>query len=238
MRITVLVGLIVIAGSVTAGPARANTLTFDTNSCTPACTDGDNISQGYGDAPGVDVRYSMYPGDGNNLAFWSTGFGDLKNVAWSNSFDGTAPAEIFLKPTPGNLITLNGFDLAAYYFPDPCLASDAPPTCHRSPDGAQWFNTKFTILDGNDNILDNLASLDLSADVGHYHYGKSWSSTSGIKIQYGLDADNIGIDNIDFYVGGDDDRFADPVPEPASLTLLSGALAAIGLALCRRRRVV
>lgn len=221
MRNMGLVGLMLVAGSVTAGATRANLLTFDGAICNggSTCAGNDLIDQSYGDYPGVDVQYSQNPGDHSNLSFWDKNYSNLTNVAFSSSnffqdnfnIPFPNPGEIFLKPIPGNSITLNGFDLGSY-----------------SIDGNQ--TTTLTIMDGNNLILDSITSLLVDSESS-YHYGTTWSSMSGIKIQFGpVDWGDVGIDNVDFTVSETTN-----VPEPASLILLGGALGGLCMLRCRRK---
>src|SRR5215813_10724626 len=64
-------------------------LTFDGAICAGVCANGGTISQSYGDVAGVvDVQYNRdinafsTGAAGAEMRFWSTGFGNLTNVAY------------------------------------------------------------------------------------------------------------------------------------------------------------
>ncbi len=201
---------------VAAAPlAPAAVLDFSGNICSNssggACNDGALISSDYGDIAGVlDVQYRNLSGNPTltELRYWRNDYSDLVDVAWTDGGDAVSRAEIFLKPLDGSLITLNGFDLGAW------------------PDSQ--ITTSFSILDGNGTLLtDSGGIITVGIQPGNFHSSFKFSgisSASGIRIQWGPSAYNVGIDNIDFTVS------AVPLPEPV------GLLGSAMVALAARRR--
>jgi hypothetical protein len=203
--------------SLSASPAGAAVLDFSGDICGPGgnavCTDGSFIGENYGDIAGVlDVQYRNLQGNPSltTLRFWNGDYNDLSRVAWTDGGDGNSRAEIFLKPLNGDVVTLKSFDLGAW------------PDTQRT--------TSFTILDGDGNLLaDSGGTITIGIQPGNLHNtfdftGQGIASATGIRIQWGPSAFNVGIDNIDFQVGA--------VPLPAPAWLLGGGL----LTLAARRR--
>lgn len=203
--------LITLGAACAALPASAEVLTFDGNICGgAACSDFGTIDKSYGDVAGVvDVQYLNLVGNTgfDQLRFWHNDYNDLTNVAWTDGGDQVSRAEIFIKPLNGGAVTLNSFDLGAY--------------------SHTQRNTSFSILDGDNNLLEDSGGNVLIGvgDVHNHFIFSGLSSASGIRIQWGPSAYNVGIDNIDFSVSA--------VPLPAPAWLLGGGLVAL---LARRRR--
>ncbi|MFO1321635.1 MAG: PEP-CTERM sorting domain-containing protein [Burkholderiales bacterium] len=197
----------------TSASAITSTLTFDGDICPDSLTCGDFalIDQSYGDIAGiVDIQYDRLLGDDNGehrLSFWTTGYSDLTNVAWGSSGDAAGTAEIFIKPLDGNPITLKSFDLGSW------------PNTDRG--------TQFTILDGDGNILVSSGAITILGAV-RSHFDIDLASASGIRIQWGPSAYNVGIDNVAFEVTA--------VPEPQEYALLLAGLGLVGWAARRRSR--
>lgn len=198
-------------------PAHAAVLDFSGDICGPGgdsvCFDGSIIGPGYGDVAGVlDVQYRdlLNNPSATSLFFWRGDYNNLIGVAWAGGGDSGSRAEIFLKPLNGEVVTLKSFDLGA--FPNTQLT------------------TSFTILDGNGNLLaDSGGVITIGVQPGNLRSefdftGQGIASASGIRIQWGPSAFNVGIDNIEFNVS--------PVPLPAPAWLLGGGL----LTLAARRR--
>jgi hypothetical protein len=139
MSATKRVAILAFASVVLLAPARAHAtvLTFDglglaNQGIIPAAY-GDNVNplctssgccnavgcygMGNGFTPNVTVEYrAVRPLTGavalNSLSFWTTDYGDLKNVAYAGVRDHLA--EIALVPAPGFEVILNGFDLGGW----------------------------------------------------------------------------------------------------------------------------
>ena len=191
MLVAVLVGLAV---SMTV-PVQAALLDFNGNICAGTCSNNDLIDQSYGDIAGqVDVQYTSLTSADTSLKFWNTGFSDLTNVAWTQPSGGNSVAEIAFLPTGGNPVRLNSFDLGAY------------------PTGASLAST-FTILDG----LGAPLTLPTPVTIGAVHstFPIGITSANGIRLQWGPQAYNVGIDNVDYSVV--------PIP-PAMLLFASGSM--------------
>lgn len=187
-----------------ASPASAAVINFDNL----AIGNYGDIPSNYGSLgaggagdPNVAVTYSGNNGTLNHLDLWTTGYGDLTNIAFTPS-DGTV-ARINFVANPGYRITSLAFDLGSYQ------------------DIARTMRV-FSYGLGNTVIVANGTNLPSGNIHSHYSVANS-TATSGF-IEWGMDWD-IGIDNITFEVA----KVQRPVPEPTSLALLMGAagLAAI-----------
>lgn len=194
------------------GLAAAATLTFDGDVCGPvACSNGSPIDQGTGDLTGLDV---VYDSDVSTIAvtpmsFWLDSYSDLSRVAYGVG----STAGISFVPTAGGTALVTGFSLGAW-----------PSTDRMS----QW--SIIDLFDGT--ILAQSGAITVDGLVSTRVTG-SWSSASGIQLQFGPDAFNVGIDNIDYALLADDGQIP-VIPLPAGLPLLAGGLGA--LALLRRSR--
>lgn len=207
-----LTGACAIATLAAVAPgAQAAVLDFSGPACVgnAACASGVQISSAYGDVPGaLDVRYdSDFASSAVNdpLSFWDTGYGDLSGVAYG----GDGP-EIFLKPLNGQSIRLLGFDLAAF---------GSGRTSH------------IKVLSGAGVELASIPSFGFGA---HNSYSFNLASADGIRIRWGSDRSNVGIDNIEFELfartGG--------VPEPATWAMMILGFGAVGAAIRRRQPAV
>lgn len=183
-----------------ASLAQAAVLDFSGNICgdgTQACGNYSAISQNYGDIAGqVDVVYDGHvsvPGS-SNLSWWDNYTGQL-GVAWGSN-GGTS--EIFLSPSAGYQITLNSITFGSY------------AGVNRS--------SQYTLLDGNSNVLSPSNTFSL---INPLTFALNVTSGSGIKIQWGPDAFDVGIDNINFTVSQIN---VNAVPLPAAVWLFGSAL--------------
>jgi hypothetical protein len=139
----------------------------------------------------------------NSLKFWSTEYSDLINVAFG-AID-TTP-EIFLSPSPGFQVTLNSFQLGAW------------PDMNRT--------TQVSLLTGSGLTLFHIDPFIVSGTTSANFSFSGLTSADGIRIQFGPDGNNVGIDNIDFTVAA--------VPIPAAGWLLGIGL--VGVCAVSRRR--
>lgn len=202
--------LVAAACLATALEVRADVLTFDGDICEAnPCSNGALIRNDYGDTASVDVIYRNIAPNGleNRLLFWFEGYSDLNRVAWTSGGDAASIAEIFLKPLFADAtVTLNSFDLGSFF-------------------GSR--TTSYRILDGDENLLFSSDVFTVDGLI-HSHLDVGLSSASGIRLQWGPSAFNVGIDNVNFTVR----RETNEVPGPA----LSGLMVlALGMLLARRR---
>jgi hypothetical protein len=174
------------------------------------------IEQSYGDNAEADISYrELVPlgtdpawGDiasgPSSLFHWTTGYGDLAGAAWSGTNGGRGEIRIeALDPTQD--VTLNSFDLGGWI----------------GDQAASWY-----VFDGAWNELGSGTGTapDINARLSVM---PGVTSPDGILIlQWGDDAWDVGINNVNYTVGA--------VPIPAALPLF---LSAVGLAgLIARRR--
>jgi len=141
------------------------------------------------------------------IDFWSTGYGDLVNVAFASSTGFLA--EISFTPDAGYGVRLNSFDLAGWPLAD-------------------YADQPLVIYDANYNVLVNYSPLDVAGANGtHTFVAPNLTHFGTIHIQFS-NTWNVGIDNVNF------DQLS-AVPEPS--TIASAAFAAVaGLVVLRRRR--
>ena len=216
MKRSLLSSPLLLAALFSIGTANATILTFDGDICDggKSCSNGGSIDQSYGDSGQLDVQYNRdITGSqlNKNLTFWTTDYNDLVNIAYGGYTDTSGVAEIFLKPSSGYSVTLNGFDLGAFF--------------------KATLNSQFTIVDGSSNTLFSSGTIPVGGGNTHSSYSVNYSSPSGIGIQWGPTAVSVGIDNVDFTVPRISDN---TVPEPATLALIGVGL--VGLGFSRRRR--
>jgi hypothetical protein len=207
-------------------PSNITVLTFDGNICNggQTCGNGSQIDQSYGDSATVDVQYNasvsaltassgalpaLADHSGQNLYFWTDQYNELTNVAYGNN---GAEAEIFLAPTAGNSVTLNSFDLGAW-----------PQTTR---------NSQVTIVDGLGNTLFSSGAITIGTGNHSNHFDLNLTSTTGIGIEFGPDAYNVGIDNLSFTTNA-----ISGAPEPSSWGMMLLGFGLAGGALRRRKAI-
>ncbi|MBU1375917.1 MAG: PEPxxWA-CTERM sorting domain-containing protein [Alphaproteobacteria bacterium] len=198
--------------------AGAEVLTFSGNICGggTSCSNNEVIDDSYGDIAGqLDVVYDrdVTVGGENRLRAYGSFYSDLTGVAYGGEGNTTGPAEIFLQPLSGFQVTLLGFDLGAW------------------PN--QTRNSQVTILNGAGQVLSPSTALTVDGQV-HSHLSYNFTSADGIRIQWGPDNYDVGIDNVEFALSA-----VGPagVPEPASWALMIAGFGMAGVALRRRSTV-
>lgn len=180
-------------------PGSAIVLDFDpATACGAPCSNRDFIDQGYGDTSSVDVQW------GTNTRHWETGFSTLENVGYhSDGTPNSGPFVVDLVALGASTVTLNSFDLGSWT-------------------NAGTATSLWTISEIGGSVLATSGSIFLN---GVMNVSGTWSSSTGISISIGPDANNVAIDNINFTVSA--------VPAPAPLGLMALGLLGIGV---RRRR--
>lgn len=211
-----LLSMVAIATLWVSPPVHATVLTFDGNICNGGnlCADGRAIDQTYGDIAGqLDVVYSSRDGNGNTavgapfLPWWQENYSDLLNIAWALN---GAVGEVALFPLAGFQVTLNSFDLGAW------------PNADR--------DSQVTIYDSTYNPLISSGPITIDGIV-HSQFLPNLTNANGLIIQWGPDAFNVGIDNINYTVQPTNGT----VPEPTTWLLLASGLVATW-AIQRRNR--
>lgn len=197
-------------------PAMADTLTFPNNVCSAntdgsgpmgACAEYSWINEAYGDTATVDVQYKNLSNPAYSLRWWDGGYNNLSSAAFAAMNDGSN-VEILLAPVGNHVITLNSFDVGAWY--------------HRVG------STNLSIVDGNGSVLFNYGLQTIGTGDVASHYAPAISSSNGIGIVWGAESWNVGVGNVDFTVDGT----TSSVPEPSSLLLIGTCIA-----ICARRIV-
>lgn len=197
-------------------PSAAASFLLDFDSGLVSMFDGVPISQAYGDGPNHDVVYTSREGPGAALAyptsprFWDLDYGDLRFVTYCDECELAGVGEIAILPLPGYVVTLRSFDLGGYRY-DPLV-------------GPAEFNSQFTIYDAAHGVLFSSGAMTVAGGPGHLSFAPNLTSGTGVILQWGPDAYDVGLDNVAFDVSP-----SAPVPEPASLLLVATGLAAAGV---------
>jgi hypothetical protein len=189
-------------------PASVCNNAADGNGGIVACSNYGYIAQSYGDVAGVlDVQYAAPRVNSTSLSWWDANYNTLRGVAWAVGGDENSAARIDLVPLNGMAVTLSHFDLGAY--PDTARGTHVTVAAIGGP-------VLFTYDGSVGGLPGNTAS----------SFDGSWTSLSGIRIEWHDSAYNVGIDNISYAVN--------PVPEPSAWLMLALGLAGIGIAGRRR----
>jgi PEP-CTERM motif len=197
-----------------AGSAQATVLDFANTNCATTCSNFAFFLQSYGDQAGLDVSYQSLSAPGASsvdyvgLKYWQSSYGDLQDVAWGGNNDSNGVPEITFTLTAPGTITLNGLDYAGW------PATDRP--------------TDFRIYDLSYNLLFSSGALT-APGTGHSSITFGTSSTTGLRLQWGPNGFNAGIDNLDFTLST-----SGAVPEPASWALMITGFGLVGSAMRRR----
>ena len=209
---------LVFAG-MAAAPAHAVTtvLDFGPSSCAGGCSNNSNFDQSYGDQAGLDISYRWLTGQGNSsvssnaLNYWDQ-YGSLQGVAWGGTSSGFGVPEItFLLTQPGtSTLTLNGLDYAGY-------ASINRPT-------------SFRVYDLDYNLLFNSGNV-VAPGIGSQSIAFGTSSVSGLRLQWGPDGYDAGIDNLSFSLS----NVVSPAPEPTTWLMMIFGFGMVGSVLRRRK---
>ncbi|TGD45200.1 VPLPA-CTERM sorting domain-containing protein [Pseudotabrizicola sediminis] len=181
-----------------------------------ACAPGAIIGQTYGDIAGqLDVVYdaSRSAAGTSNLYYWDAGYETLANVAYGDF--GAGGLSILFQPLAGFMVTVFGFDIAPY--------------------ASRVTDTLVQVIDtATNSLLVNQGFTPLpSGEVTQF--SGSWTSASGIQINLGPDAWDVGISNISYSVAPVGPDTPSPVPLPAAGWLMLAGLGGLG-AIARRRR--
>ncbi len=192
-----LIAMLVI-GTTPLGLSSANAGVLDFSGL--GLGNGNPIPQTYGDEANLNVSYRsvIEPGSSTtvtpNMLYWNNSYSDLVDVAYGAA---GRTAEVTLEvTTPGFQVELLGFDLGAW------------PTTNR-PSQVQIYNLDYSQLLYSSGDITVLGS-----DASEFTFTNIVRS-DGVRIQFGPDAFNVGIDNIEFDVS--------VVPEP--LTILGAGTA-------------
>lgn len=209
-----------VAGVTAAGQATAavTVLSFNDAVCEGrSCTDQRIIDAGYGDGPGVNVSYQSISVATGKVAdpflrYWSTQYGDLSGVIYGGVNGFHYRSEIILQARPGYEISLIGFDFATYQ-----RSSPTTPIKIDTLGGTQLFAERMSTTPGGHSRLD--------VNSGYV--------TDGIRLAWGPDGFNVGLDNIAFDVRRLETA---GVPEPATWALMIIGFGAAGAAFRGGRR--
>jgi len=216
---TALAGAVVAIAAAVPVQAAVRVLSFNNATCSGgvACHSTTSIDATYGDGVGVDVGYRVFNPANNetyrtNLLYWEKGYGDLDGVVYSGTSNAFS-AEIIFKAMAGYELSLFSFDLATF-----SRISPSTPVRIETLSGVSLFSGQQSTNPGGHNHL--------TIDTAYV--------TDGIRLIFGPDSFNVGIDNIAFDVRPTANA---AVPEPATWAMLIAGFFGTG-ALLRRRRFV
>ena len=191
-------GLVVVFFIITALfgfclPAHATIIDFSVGTF----ADYDHVPDGFGSTAGVVVSYTTLHPDltfaYNYIERWHTGYADMTAAGYAGYPGGVLDITL-TAVNPGAVVTLNSFDIGAYYTGNYTRQANI-----------------FKIVDGNNNVLRDYTSFwisGLNADTLHPNV-----SAPSVSLLLGYDWNN-GVNNINFSA----------VPLPPSLLLLAPGL--------------
>ncbi|MRR51628.1 MAG: PEP-CTERM sorting domain-containing protein [Rhodocyclaceae bacterium] len=165
-----------------------------------------NISASYGSVAGLlDVTYWDAERNTNSFRYWSGSYSG-RSVAFAGNTDGGSTGVITLTPVAGQSVSLASFFLGSY-------VNANRATSYYIDDLA---TTGIDIQSGP--VVVGAAGLVITPGI---------TSSAGIKIGFGPNAYNVGINNIAFNVT--------PVPEPEMVSMMVLGLGLLGFAARRRK---
>ena len=215
-RLTPLATMAMVAALGVAASAKADTLTFVGPICdTPGnvCANFSSILQTYGDVAGqLDVQYDSdisNPGV-SPFRYWADQYSGLFDVAFGEV---GSTVEIYLQPLSGYRITLLGFDIGSY--------TGLPPTVDHE--------SQVTILGGDGSPILSTGPTTIFGNAPT-HFAPGLTRSDGFRIQFGPDAFDVGIDNINFELTA--------VPEPSTWAMMILGFGAAGSMIRRRRAAI
>ncbi|MCP5144084.1 MAG: hypothetical protein H6978_04600 [Gammaproteobacteria bacterium] len=175
---------------------------------------------GEGFTPNVVVDFfSQGPGNTSDVKLFGANYGDLTNVMYGNESAGSL--NLYFTADDGYEVLLYGFDLAGW------PQQDYTINAVRVTDGnSLLFEQTSVLVEGDDSGPGHTAFIfDTPLSAAYL------AITIDVANIAGRSQDNIGIDNV---------RFGQsppaPVPVPAALPLLAGAIALLAGGDARRRR--
>jgi hypothetical protein len=170
------------------------------------CVDGTPISQRYGDIAGVlNVSYATVSGGvrtQGGVAHWTSGYETLQNVAYANPGLTLEITFELLKPA-ANTFTLNSAQYAAYL--------------------NRQNTTSLSVLSLDGSLL-STTGVVTSPTAGPATFSPAVAALGGLRLRFGPDAFNTGIDKISFDIS----NTVAAVPEPATWAMLIGGFGLIG----------
>jgi hypothetical protein len=187
---------------------QADVINFDK---LPPFSNYDPIPDGYGSTANVTVSYqtldnTLTPVPSSAPKLWNSGYANLNTAVYAGYPGGILDITLTAN-NPSQSVTLNSFNVAAYYTGDYTRRADI-----------------FEVIDGDGNVLINYGLIDISGSIANTLY--PGVSANSVRILLGYNWDN-GINNINFSTS------SSTVPIPAAVWLLGSGL--LGLFGVRRK---